>query len=154
MTEHLQMTASCAYPWILRNFSDQLFHRASLRNCFFHVAEFQPPDIMKSISLVVFKHFIQEREVVIQRRSFNFKLACRIKTNTTWTPKNTTSFHYFSQKIKSNTLQGRRKYIKIFELKYIIAYSNFCGKNDVILLKNSAFRELQVLIGLIFRYNV
>ena len=30
--------------------------------------------------------------------------------------------------------------------------SNFCGKNDVILLKNSAFHELQVLIELIFQF--
>ena len=31
--------------------------------------------------------------------------------------------------------------------------NNFSGKNDVISLKNSAFRELQVLIKFIFRYN-
>ena len=30
--------------------------------------------------------------------------------------------------------------------------SNFSGKNDVTVLKNSAFRELQVLMELIFRY--
>ena len=33
------------------------------------------------------------------------------------------------------------------------AYSNFRGKSDVILLLNSAFREFQVLIELIFRYT-
>ena len=32
------------------------------------------------------------------------------------------------------------------------ALSNFSGKNDLILLKSSAFRELQVLIELIFRF--
>ena len=32
-------------------------------------------------------------------------------------------------------------------------YSNFGGKNDVISLKNSSLRELQVLVELIFRYN-
>ena len=32
-------------------------------------------------------------------------------------------------------------------------YSNFSSKNDVISLKNSTFRELQVLIDLIFRHN-
>ena len=42
-----------------------------------------------------------------------FKVACRIKTNTTWTTKNTTSFHYFSEKIKTNTLQGHKRYVKI-----------------------------------------
>ena len=46
-----------------------------------------------------------------------FKVACRVKTNTTWTTKNTISFHYFSKKIKTNTLQGHKKYIKLFELE-------------------------------------
>ena len=45
------------------------------------------------------------------------KVTCRVKTNTTWTTKNTTCFHYFSKKFKTNTLQGRKKYIKIFELE-------------------------------------
>ena len=40
-----------------------------------------------------------------------------VKTNTTWTTKNTTSFHYFSKKVKTNTLQGHKKYIKLFELQ-------------------------------------
>ena len=45
------------------------------------------------------------------------KVACRVKTCTTWTTKNTTSFHYFSKKIKTNTLQGHKRYIKLFELE-------------------------------------
>ena len=36
---------------------------------------------------------------------------------TTWTTKNTVSSHYFSKKIKANTLQGHRRYIKIFKLE-------------------------------------
>ena len=36
MTEHLRMTASYVYLWILRNFSHYLFYRAPLRNCLFH----------------------------------------------------------------------------------------------------------------------
>ena len=43
------------------------------------------------------------------------KVACRIKINTTWTTKSTTSFYYFSKKFKSNDLQGHKRYIKIFE---------------------------------------
>ena len=31
--------------------------------------------------------------------------------------KNTTSFYYFSKKFKGNTLQGHKRYIKIFELE-------------------------------------
>ena len=31
--------------------------------------------------------------------------------------KNTTSSHYFSQKFKTNTLQGHKRYMKIFELE-------------------------------------
>ena len=44
-------------PVILRSFSDHLFYRAPLGNCLFHVqvAEFQPPDTIKSISQVLFK---------------------------------------------------------------------------------------------------
>ena len=59
-------------PVILRSFSDHLFYRAPLGNCLFHVqvAEFQPPDTIKSISQVLFKHFILKRGVAIRRRSF------------------------------------------------------------------------------------
>ena len=45
------------------------------------------------------------------------KVASRVKTNRTWTIKNTTSFHYFSKKFKTNTLQGHKRYIKLFELE-------------------------------------
>ena len=49
-------------------------YRAPLRNCLFHlqVAVFQPADTLKNYcySQVLFKHFIQEREVAIRRRSF------------------------------------------------------------------------------------
>ena len=44
-------------------------------------------------------------------------MACRAKTNTIWTKNNTTSSHYFSKKIKFNTLQGYKKYLEIFELE-------------------------------------
>ena len=57
---------------ILRSFSDHLFFRAPLGNSLFHlqVAEFQPPDIIKSISQVLFKHLIRKQDVAIRRRSF------------------------------------------------------------------------------------
>ena len=45
------------------------------------------------------------------------KVAHSVKTNTTWTTKNGTSSHYFSKKFKANTLQGPKKYMKIFEWK-------------------------------------
>ena len=78
----------------------------------------------------------------------------RVKANTTWTTKNTTSPHYFSKKFKTNTLQGHKRWMKIFGLEINnLLVQNFGGKNDVISFKNSAFRELQVLIKLIFRYN-
>ena len=59
-------------PVILRSFSDHLFFRAPLGNSLFHVqvAEFQPPDKIKSISQVLFKHLIRKRDVAIQRCSF------------------------------------------------------------------------------------
>ena len=40
------------------------------------------------------------------------KVACTVKTNTTWTTKNTT-YH----KSKTDTLEGHKSYIKIFELE-------------------------------------
>ena len=49
--------------------------------------------------------------------SLILKVACWVKTNTTWTTKNTTSSHYFSKKFKTNTLQGHKRYMKIFELE-------------------------------------
>ena len=45
------------------------------------------------------------------------KVACKVKTNATWTTKNTTSSHYFSEQFKTNTLQGHKRYMKIFELE-------------------------------------
>ena len=59
-------------PVILRSFSDHLFFRAPLGNCLFHiqVAEFQPPDKIKSISQALFKHLIRKRDVAIRRRFF------------------------------------------------------------------------------------
>ena len=65
--------------WLFRVFicnlsglSDDLFYRAPLGNCLFHVqvAEFQPPDTIKSISQVLFKHFIRKQEVAIRKHSF------------------------------------------------------------------------------------
>ena len=70
-------------PLILRSFSDHLFYRAPLGNYSFHVqvAELQPPDIIKSISQVLFKHFIQKRDVAILRRSWKF---LKIPENYLW----------------------------------------------------------------------
>ena len=57
---------------ILRSFQITHFFREPLGNCFFHVqvAEFQPPDKIKSISQALFKHLIRKRDVAIRRRSF------------------------------------------------------------------------------------
>ena len=46
---------------ILSSFFRIPFHRPPVGNCLFHVqvGEFQPPDTVKTISQVVFKHFIQ-----------------------------------------------------------------------------------------------
>ena len=56
----------------LRTFSDHLFHRAPMRNCLFdvQVAEFQQPNTIKIVSQVLFKHFLQKRDVTIGRSSF------------------------------------------------------------------------------------
>ena len=44
------------------------------------------------------------------------KMDYRVKTNTkSWTTKNTTSSHYFSNKFKTNTLQGQKRCLKFFE---------------------------------------
>ena len=53
---------SLCLPVILRNFSDHPFYRALLGNCLFHVqvAEFQPPNTIKSISQVLFKYFTRD----------------------------------------------------------------------------------------------
>ena len=59
-------------PAILRSFSDHLFYRAPPGNCLFHwqVAEFQPQNTIKSISQVIFKHFIQKQDIAFWRCSF------------------------------------------------------------------------------------
>ena len=59
-------------PAILRSFSDLLFYRAPLGNCLFHVqvAEFRPPNTIKSISRLLFKHFIRKRDVSVRMHSF------------------------------------------------------------------------------------
>ena len=50
-------------------------------------------------------------------KDYSIEVACRVKTKTTWTTNNTISFHYFSKKIKANTLQGHKRYIKLFKLE-------------------------------------
>ena len=59
-------------PVILKSFSDHLFFRAPLGNSLSHVqvAEFQPPDKIKSISQALFEHLIRKWDVAIRRRSF------------------------------------------------------------------------------------
>ena len=61
--KHLRMTASCVYLWILRSFSDHLFHKVPLGNCLFHlqVAEFQPPPTVKKYFTSAFQAFYTSR---------------------------------------------------------------------------------------------
>ena len=77
MTEYLRMTTYCVYLRILRSFLEHLFYRVPLGNCLFHVqvTGIQPPDAIKnkqstSISQVLLKHFIKEREAANRRRLF------------------------------------------------------------------------------------
>ena len=67
-----QNTSGWLHLWILRSFPDHFFYKAPLGNCLFHaqVAGFQEQDTIQSISQVLFKHFWQEQEVAIRRRSF------------------------------------------------------------------------------------
>ena len=61
-------------PVIFRSFSDHPLFRAPLGNIYFmfiQVAEFQPPDKIKSISHILFKHLIQKRDIAIGRRSLH-----------------------------------------------------------------------------------
>ena len=57
---------------VILSFSGHQFYRAPLGNCLIHVevAEFQPPDTIKSISQVLFKEFTQKRNVAMRRCSF------------------------------------------------------------------------------------
>ena len=63
LSEHLQVTASCVYLWILRSFSDYLVYRAPLGNCLFHlqVAEFQPPHTVNKNFTCAFQAFYRRR---------------------------------------------------------------------------------------------
>ena len=56
LTEHLRMTASCVYLWILRSFSEHLFYTG---DCLFHVkvAGFQPAYKIKNYFTGAFQAF-------------------------------------------------------------------------------------------------
>ena len=54
------MTAFCVYLRILRSFSENLFYRATY-------FKFQPTDTVRNISQVLFKDFMQERQVAIRK---------------------------------------------------------------------------------------
>ena len=60
--------------WLLLVFTCNFenFFRAPMRNCLFdvQVAEFQQPNTIKIVSQVLFKHFLQKRDVTIGRSSF------------------------------------------------------------------------------------
>ena len=62
----------CFLTSIFLSFSEHLFYRAPLGNCLFHVqvVAFQRAKQWKTISQVLLKHVIQEREVAIRRRLF------------------------------------------------------------------------------------
>ena len=55
-----------------KKFLERFFYRVTPGSCLFHVqvAKFPLADIVKTISQVLFKDFMQEREVPIRRRSF------------------------------------------------------------------------------------
>ena len=53
--------------------------------------------------------------MIISFRHASLKVTCRVKTNATWTTKNRRFSHYFTKKFEINTLQGQKRYIKIFE---------------------------------------
>ena len=59
LREHLRMTASCVYLWILRSFSEHCLYTAPLGNFLFHVqvTEFQPPDTVKNCFTGAFQAF-------------------------------------------------------------------------------------------------
>ena len=60
LTEHLRMTASCVYLWILNSLSEHFFikHLWETANSYYvHVAEFQPLDTVKNYFTGVFQAF-------------------------------------------------------------------------------------------------
>ena len=64
LAEHLRMTASCIYLWILRSFSKHLFYRAPRGNCYlmYKLSNFNHQIQLKTILQVLFKHFIQNEK--------------------------------------------------------------------------------------------
>ena len=72
------MTTSCVY--LCLEVSEHPFYRAPLGNCLFQVqvAEFQPANTVKTISQLLFKPVIQEREVAIRRRLFIYFKSLKI----------------------------------------------------------------------------
>ena len=70
--DHLWVTTSYVYLWILRHFSEHLFYRAPQGNCYFmyKLQSFNHQIQSKTISLVLFKHFLPDWEVAIWRHSF------------------------------------------------------------------------------------
>ena len=67
MTKHLRMTVSCVYLRILTSFSEHLFY--TLTSCTSSKISTNRYS-KKATSLVIFKHFVQQLEVAICRRSF------------------------------------------------------------------------------------
>ena len=84
LTEHLPMTASCVYLWILKH----LFYRALLRNCLFHVqvAEFKTADTVKNYFTGAFQAF-STRTRSSHVKAFNYlkslKIICE-EVNSWW----------------------------------------------------------------------
>ena len=105
-------------------------------------------------SKLIIKHFrISIHNISSPKITKIIKVACRVKTNTTWTTKNTTSSNYFSEKFKTDALEDRKRYMKIFELEINNLRIQILAPNWRVSLENSTFCELQVLIELVLRYN-
>ena len=67
-TEQLWKTVSCVYPWILRSFLEQFYHRTLMGDCLLHlqVLGFQP-----AYTVTISQLFVQKQQITIGRCSFN-----------------------------------------------------------------------------------
>ena len=77
------------------------------------------------------------------------KVACRVKGNMTWTTKQQLLSIILAKKLKPLLFRNMKGKWKTWKWKYTICAFKFGDKNDVILLKNSVFCELQVPIELV-----
>ena len=81
-----------------------------LKNTLLYQYHLYQKNVLGDVLLSILHHLF------LSGKASSGKVACRVKTNTTWTTKNRTSSHYFNTEFKISILHGHKRQMKYLGL--------------------------------------